>query len=531
MSSSQFVGDLADDSSLSRFLNESMTQSLTSPTSATMPTSFGGADKLSAMSEEKLDSFLSSLWDKQTKEERPVCGIKRKASDEGVVGSTDSVDTEMSAANKPSNRNVLLARLLSKRAATEAVLNPRAVSLVSVPHPLLQVPQNRGANGVQSTELPKMSTGPAQKPTAWDNPRTDPNSPFPGNTKENPGLGMPNSMSTNQNLNASIADAMASTAGGTMSSSHLMEALGGMTAMTDSIPMSASGGTGGVSSTTGPRSLRQSVLPPCSNADPLLSDILQEASELQNDINMRHMGSTGGTAAEGGSVPEDVFAQIEQVMSSFPDLENFLGPFGGGGGGGGGGGAGGSQGNVGPQQFNRAVDINEQMAINAIQQQLMSAETSPHGGSTVPMQQIGVNTQLSPHAMLGAASGAMTSPMASPQGPVDAQQSIANMEQQLRQQLQAAAHSPHGVQQLHGAHSPHGVVSQQLQGAHSPHGVVPPQMQGAHSPHGAVPQQGFTPRPNMLPSHTARFVQPHGECSHCLLTGSCLQMRQSFSKF
>ena len=496
-SSPQFVGDLTDDSSLSRFLNENMVQSLTSPTSAAMATSFSSADKQSAMSDEKLDSFLSLLWDKQTKEERPVGGIKRKASDEGIVGSTDSVDAELhvgganSAGNKPSQRNVLLAKLLSKRAATETVVNPRAISLTSLPNPYLPVPHTtptpQDNTGVQSAELPKMSSGPAQKPTAWDNPRTDPNSPFPGNTKDNPGLGMPNSMSTNPNLNANLADALASSAGG---SSHLMEALGGMTAMTDSMPMSASS-SASVSSTTGPRSLR-----PCSSADPLLSDILQEASELQNDINMRHMG-TGGATDSDSSVPEDMFYQIEQVMKSIPlpDLENFLGPFGSSD-------SGQQQGEPPAQQFHRPVDINEQMAINAIQQQLMSAETSPHGGSTVAMQQIGVNTQLSPHAMLGSASGAMTSPMTSPQGPIDPQQSIANMEQQLRQQLQGAAHSPH--QQLHGAHSPH----QQLHGAHSPH----QQLQGAHSPHGAVPPQGFTSRPNMLPSHGARFVQPHGKC-------------------
>ena len=469
---SQFAGDMADDSSLSRFLNENMSQSSTSSASVAMATSFSGADKLSAMSDEKLDSFLSSLWDKQTKEERPTCGLKRKATDEGVVGSTDSVDGESStggAANKPSQRNVLLAKLLSKRAATETIVNPRAISVVSVPHPYLALPQAalQEGSGAQTAELPMMPMGAAQKPTAWDNPRTDPNSPFPGNTKDNPGLVMQqSSLPVNQNLNAMLADAMVNTSGvAAMSNNNLMEALGGMTAMTDSMAMAAAN-SGGVSSTTGPRSLRQqSALPPhASNADPLLSDILQEASELQNDINMRHMGSTGGASDGGGSVPEDMFDQIEQVMNSIPlpDLENFLGPF-------------------------RAVDVNEQMAINAIQQQLMSGEstsTTPRGGSTVQMQQIGVNTQLSPHSMLGAAS--MSSPITSPQGPIDPQQSLANMEQQLRQHLQGAAHSPHSM------------VSQQLQRA-------------AHSPLGTIPQQGFAPRPNILPSHSARFVQPNGE--------------------
>ena len=476
MSSSQF-DMMTDDSSLSRFLNENMmSQSSTSSASVAMATSFSGADKLSAMSDEKLDSFLSSLWDKQTKDDRPPCGLKRKASDEGVVGSTDSVDGEtggaggVGAANKPSQRNVLLAKLLSKRAATETVVNPRAISTVSVPHPYLAVPHaalKEGA-GAQTAELPMMPMGAAQKPTAWDNPRTDPNSPFPGNTKDNPGLAMQSNpsmpSSVNQNLNALLADAMVGNTSGVaaMSNNNLMEALGGMTAMTDSMAMSAAN-SGGVSSTTGPRSLQrqQSALPHNTTTDPLLSDILQEATELQNDINMRHLGTsttTGG--ATDSSVAEDMFDQIEQVMNSIPlpDLENFLGPYG-------------------------TFDVNEQMAINAIQQQLMSVDSSspatPRSGSTVQMQAIGVNTQLSPHSMLGAVSSPITSPQ-------DPQQSLANMEQQLRQHLQGAAHSPHSM------------VSQQLQRA-------------AHSPLGAMPQQGFAPRPNMLPSHSARFVQPHGE--------------------
>ena len=114
-----------------------------------------------------------------------VAGVKRKS----TALDPDSTDGEPPA-NNPSQKNVLLAQLLSQRASTETVIKTQSINASAVPQ--VRLASKGGSDKI--IDVPTVSSDKSDadarklkesKPTGWENnPRTNPGSPFPGNTKD-----------------------------------------------------------------------------------------------------------------------------------------------------------------------------------------------------------------------------------------------------------------------------------------------------------------------------------------------------------
>ena len=302
---------------------------------------------------QQLDSLLSDLYERQ--ESAAARGVKRKQpadstelpQDGDQEPSTSSQSrrplTPLNSQSKLSKRNVLLAQLLSQKTATETVVNTQhTINPMSTPQSKL--PKNlqeklmetsTGASSGATGELPaqgelRPKEQPTKQPTAWDNPRTNPDTPFPGNTNgETKAKPSPGPMGSSGGPQSSGANAQPTS-----------------TSANDSTSVSStSNGTNGSPSQS---NVRGAV------SDPYLSQIIQQATELQQDV------SSGGppSLSLDQSMTDDatLLNQLDQVLNtsdiSLAEIDQLLGIQGG------------------SSQYRS--DMSEQMAIDAIQQQLMS---------------------------------------------------------------------------------------------------------------------------------------------------------------
>ena len=187
--------------------------------------------------------------------------------------------------------NQLLAQLLAEKTTKE---HPHSVNTLHTLTPVTAIPQSRlpkdltsklmrennnnnpgtqnkqespsAAVGIPTTPRNTSNLKENQRPTVWDNPKTSPNSPYPGNTKDSPLLsgGIPQQG----------AQGMAvGTTGNVASSTHMASSF--------APAISAANGSGVMSSTGGANVSSSSDL---LAGDEDLSQILQQATELQNDL-------------------------------------------------------------------------------------------------------------------------------------------------------------------------------------------------------------------------------------------------------
>ena len=428
--------------SVSGINDSSLNRLLSSPGMSTTAQAPPSVDKENILKGNNLEHFLTGIWDKQTEEnegrrmkEAESRGIKRKVPDDEAavsgnetVGEDSAIQSGGVLTSKLSQKNVLLAQLLSKKATKESVVNTHhTVNPASTPQNAL--PKNL-SDKIIDTKLsaeenrleqqhPPDSTDNlkeiAQTPTDWDSPQTDPNTPFPGNT------------SNKDNNNMKLGAKGKVLSDGTNSNScNVLDQL-----------LSQSGGNNSAAVVA---------------TDPLLSQILQEVSEINQ--------SPGTPINFDQPMTDDsnLIQQLEQALktSNLPlaEIDNLLGIS--------------SGGNSG----NSLRDMNEQMAIDAIQQQLMNIEQeTPNSSGQTP-------TSVS---------------QASVRPSVAVRNSNA-----LATFLQGAAGQNPGVEN----HIRHQL--QQLQ-QHQQHPSATPQ---------PSPQPGFAPNANMLsPPYTPqgpRFPQPQG---------------------
>ena len=163
-------------------------------------------DKSMMSRDGSLESFLTNLWEKQSDAEEADSsrGVKRTASEMSADSTESSMDAEPSTSSggpsKLLQRNALLAKLLNaKSAPQETVINTQhTVSPATTPQ--TRLPKNVANKIIESSNSSAVNNSsdrhddkPAicenlkevgKKPNLWDNPLTNPNSPFPGNTKD-----------------------------------------------------------------------------------------------------------------------------------------------------------------------------------------------------------------------------------------------------------------------------------------------------------------------------------------------------------
>lgn len=158
-----------------------------------------------------LEAFLVNLYNKPTEGDDEARGIKRSASEMNADSTESSLDAEPSTSSSGSQskllkRNVLLAQLLSQKAPQETVVHtqhtvspgttPQA-RLPKVSDKIIESSSNHSSGApvgvTQGTKQGRSSIGDkfkesGKKPTIFDKPITNPNSPFPGNTSKEKGL-------------------------------------------------------------------------------------------------------------------------------------------------------------------------------------------------------------------------------------------------------------------------------------------------------------------------------------------------------
>ena len=209
--------------------------------------------------------------------------------------------------------NQLLAQLLSEKTTTKE----HSVNTLHTVTPVTAIPQSRlpkdlnskllrennnnnpgTQNKQESPSAAAVGTVTAQRntsnlkenkrPTVWDNPKTSPNSPYPGNTKDSPLIsgGIPQQG----------AQGMAAGTTGNIASSSQM-------ASSFASAISAASSSGVLASTGGASVSSSSDL---FAGDPDLSQILQQATELQNDL-------SSGQLYEQPTAVEDINNVLEVV--------------------------------------------------------------------------------------------------------------------------------------------------------------------------------------------------------------------------
>ena len=244
-----------------------------------------------------LEMFLTNLCNKRQDGEDHPRGTKRSASDVSADSTESSMDAEPSTSTRSTGsklmrQNVLLAELLSQRAPHETVVNTQhTVSPGTTPQTRLPknvsekiIESNNNNNHSMNAVSGASSSGVAaatvasvtgsdnkqagragvgggensgKKPTIFDNPLTNPNSPFPGNTNKDKGvvpdsgsdvgkvpmsgltnLGIPNSMTMVAHSTQTAANSTTVTAVAAMGSSSMVTSTNvdtsGVTSSTDS---------------------------------------------------------------------------------------------------------------------------------------------------------------------------------------------------------------------------------------------------------------------------------------------------------
>lgn len=275
----------------------------------------------SIIQNKNLDTLLNSLWERDT--ESPAIrdihrqSKKRKAS-ASDVDSTE-MDTEPStsggnsggpggnveASSRLSQKNALLAQLLSKKAAKETVVNTHlTVNPVGVPQQ--RIPRNLNEKlvtikgGGRSTSVDKateaggvasmMSTGTvsgtSKMANPHDNPRTNPNTPFPGNTSAG---GMGGGMGDGPR---GFSSAYGNSLGSGVTSMDLSE---------DNVTSQLEQFQHFFSDSMGPMATDSAS---SDSTDPLLQQILQQAADLEEDLS-----SGNYSAPDMGSVAPPVSTQ------------------------------------------------------------------------------------------------------------------------------------------------------------------------------------------------------------------------------
>jgi hypothetical protein len=414
----------------------------------------GNADKIAQVlnSGGNLDSFLSQLWDREHNEsvenrQLPMAhaapSLKRKASTQDV-DSTELVEAESSTSNSHQSQlvqnNMLLTQLLSKKDSTPKNkqsrggssnnVNPMGCPQDSLPKNTNKIIEVTATSTVEdfkpSVKADSKNFKEVKKtPNSWDNPRTNPNSPFPGNTKD-------------EVKEQKVAAPSTSSTSITNTYENLQQLLSQTSQGSESMDVTSSCSTGGA---TGTSSAVQFT-----NSDPLLDNIIQQAQEMQQDLGaqsqqqqqqrQQQQQAQQPAPMDQTNMTDDVtlLSQLEQVLNSsnlsLAEIDNLLGI---------------NQ----ASHFNTSSDMSEQMAIDAIQQQLMRddpmASSSSVVSSTGPPQQqpqpdtTGLSQKSSANSLLlelnpsldTGAGMQRTSPMV--QGA---------FQQQQAQQVQQAQHSP-----------------------------------------------------------------------------------------
>ena len=347
--SSSFQQEDLDASLLNRLLDTNTTVSI---------------DKDAITQGSNLETFLATLWEKQTERQESRSSHKRKASTD-LVDSTDMETEPTTSTSQPSRlsqQNVLLTQLLSKKAAKENVVNTGQVNPGATPQSALPknlsdkimeplIPMDKIKADERPLDSDSRTEGGAAMPNAWDNPRTNPNSPFPGNTKENGGSNDKTKGNMKMNVgggggnNVSVTNNGGNSGNSNNTVAGLLSANQGTPSGQQGPPGSANqqqqqqqqGGPGGNNSsnsgaTTSSNqfdSLQQLLSDSAAGgngggdsgvSDPLLQLALQTAADLQNDF-----GATSGTGGNNGPsnlpnldhpMTDDtiLLSQLEQVI-------------------------------------------------------------------------------------------------------------------------------------------------------------------------------------------------------------------------
>ena len=205
--------------------------------------------------------FLKTLWNIEDEREEMAASQpsrKRKLEPDSAADSTNPIDSETPTSSTPGSslvvRNVLLAGLLSKKPTSETVVNTHTVSaptatpqtrlpkdltkkILDIEQGSVEPNNNVNANGESRHEnkLPGSRANNVQNSgqgvNIWSNPRTNPNTPYPGNTdpiantllgqgQGNPtGMGLGNrSMASSQPQGGTPASSVATNSGVRVSS-------------------------------------------------------------------------------------------------------------------------------------------------------------------------------------------------------------------------------------------------------------------------------------------------------------------------
>ncbi|XP_050406274.1 nuclear receptor coactivator 2 isoform X2 [Patella vulgata] len=213
------------------------------------------------MQNKTLDSLLNSLWERDSNtnttremEMRLRVQKKRKAS-ASDVDSTDMSDTEPSQ-SRLSQKNALLAQLLSKKAAKENMVLSTQQTVKPTLVPQSRIPKNIIERLIQVKNENKDKEG--NMPNPRDNPQTNPNIPFPGNTKPNQSYPPFSESSQDSFLNSNYE-----------SENSQLDAIQQLLNQSESMEVDNNGDT----------------------SDPLLQQILQQAADLEQDISFNSNSS------------------------------------------------------------------------------------------------------------------------------------------------------------------------------------------------------------------------------------------------
>ncbi|KAK7484351.1 hypothetical protein BaRGS_00024356, partial [Batillaria attramentaria] len=399
----------------------------------------------SSVEDKNLHNLLTTLWergmDSPTAKEMIKQTKKRKASSSeadrldsenepttsGGAGASGSGASLQSS--KLSQKNALLAQLLSKKAAKENVVNTQ-LTVNPLGLPQTRIPKNLGekmvvVKGGRSNSIEEASSsggdgGPAGCSTVsasttnvHSSPRTNPNAPFPGNTSA--GNKADSSGGGGFNSGGAFASSAASSMSRTVSGMEMGEE-----------PVSSQYEQFHQIFTEG---LSTMETDPISNdsSDPLLQQILQQAADLEQDITSGNLVSASSVGSSVGSSSivstphedQNMLAQLEQLINDGSlQVDSLLGLSGPGNSGGGVSDmqAGGMN-NSGMGNINISTSVSEQLAISAIQRQLMgddmlggvsSNNNMPMGGNLRAGNNVGGflqgpnnNSPLSPVAGVG----------------------------------------------------------------------------------------------------------------------------------
>ena len=340
----------------------------------------------SSLGDKHLDSLLTSLWEKDTDMPTTIpsnmSSRKRKASGASDVDSTEKLDMDsvgggqQKARGKVGEKNVLLAKLLSRQTPNEPRVNTRH-SVNPCDMPQNKLPPNLQEKILRLQPLDPQSIS-ISKSEEKDASKRDslqdislPNNSVNMNDVSKEAFRNLHSGGTTNILNQSLS------AGGSMS---LNNSMSGESYLPQPQPSPVGGVTSSANMFTNDNSL-QSMLGQSNdsgmemdqaNSDQLLANILQQAAELQQDITTGNVGPSAanqntGKANNQGNVTDATqwLSQLEQVISEnnfqINDIESLI-------------------------NTNQPTQplVEDRAAIEAIQKQLMSEEPLP--GSTGMME-------------------------------------------------------------------------------------------------------------------------------------------------